>query len=220
MRAGLRHVAVAAAHCLIRLYLSAARINVVNEESLFRHIESGGKAVAAIWHERFFGVIGYAGKFKAFKPSAIISKSSDGDLIAKVAVRLGYRPIRGSNSRGGKEALAAIVKDLESNPLAIHAVDGPKGPRTVVKAGLIRMAQLSGAWIFPVYISVDRSWQLNSWDRFMIPKPFSKVLVHWDNPIPVPQRLTGSAFENVRLKVEARMIKGHAECDRQVAGRQ
>jgi len=201
---------------IVRLYVSTIRIRSHNEESFRTHMERGGKAIIALWHQRFFGVIGYAKKFSVFKPSAIISKSQDGDLIAQVASRLGYRPIRGSNSRGGREALAAMVEDLTVNPMAIHAVDGPTGPATVVKAGLIRMSQLSGAPIVPVYISVDRAWMLNSWDHFLIPKPFSRVLVHWDNPIPVPEEINSRAFETLRLKVEKRMIRGHAECDENV----
>lgn len=209
-----RRVLVPLALAAIRLYLSTLRFRVVNEESVLTHLEDGGKAIAAIWHQRFFGVIGYAKKFSAFRPSAIISKSMDGELIAQVATRLGYRPVRGSSSRGGREALAAMVQDLAENPLAVHAVDGPRGPERVVKAGLIRMSQLSGAPIFPVYISVDRAWTLGSWDHFLIPKPFTRILVHWDNPICVPQQINDSTFETIRLRVEERMRRGHDECDR------
>jgi hypothetical protein len=211
-----RYVLIPVGYYIIRLYLLTIRIRIHNEESFTTHIEKGGKAIVAIWHQRFFGVIGYAKKFGIFKPSAIISKSQDGNLIAQVAVRLGIRPIRGSSSRGGREALAAIVEDLAINCVAIHAVDGPRGPERVVKAGLIRMSQLSGAPIVPVYISVDRAWMANSWDHFLIPKPFSRILVHWDNQISVPEQMNGRTFEALRLKVEERMIKGHAECDKSV----
>jgi lysophospholipid acyltransferase (LPLAT)-like uncharacterized protein len=208
-----RYVLIPLGYCMVRLYLSTIRIRILNEESLMTHIEKGGKAIVAFWHQRFFGVIGYAKRFRIFQPSAIISKSLDGDLIAQVAIRLGIRPVRGSSSRGGREALAAMIKDLAVHSMAIHAVDGPKGPMKVVKAGLIRMAQLSGAQIFPVYISVDRAWMVNSWDRFLIPKPFSRILVQWDHPIFVPGGINNKTFENIRLQVEERMMKGHAACD-------
>lgn len=211
-----RYVLIPLGYYIIRLYLLTTRIRIHNEESFRTHIEKGGKAIVAIWHQRFFGVIGYAKKFSTLKPSAIISKSLDGNLIAQVAVRLGIRPIRGSSSHGGREALAAIVEDLAINCVALHAVDGPRGPERVVKAGLIRMSQLSGAPIVPVYISVDRAWMANSWDHFLIPKPFSRILVHWDNPISVPEQMDRRTFETLRLKVEESMIKGHAECDQYV----
>lgn len=209
-----KNVFVPIAYWLIRLYLSTIRIRVINEEALIRHIEKGGKAIVSIWHQRFFGVIGYAKRFSIYKPSAIISKSRDGELIAQVAIRSGFRPIRGSSSRGGREALAAIVEDLAENSTAVHGVDGPRGPKGVVKAGLIRMAQLSRAGIFPVYISVDRAWILKSWDRFLIPKPFSRLLIHWDDPIMVPAIMSGEKFEETRLEVEDKMIRGHAAGDR------
>jgi len=210
----MRIIGIPLVYYLIRFYLSLVRIRVVNEDALLNHLKNGGKAIAAIWHQRFFGAIGYAKKFSFLAPSAIISQSRDGELIARVAMRLGIRPVRGSSSRGGKEALAAIVEDLVSNPIAIHAVDGPQGPKGFVKAGLIRMAQLSRAAIFPVYISVNRAWITRSWDRFLIPKPFSRILIRWGDPIFVPENLDSEAFEVVRLDIENKMIQGHAQDDR------
>jgi len=198
----------------VRLYLSTIRLKVINEEALKNHLENGGKAIAAFWHQRIFGVIGYAKRFKIYSPSAIISKSSDGELIAQVVIRLGIRPIRGSSSRGGREALASVVEDLLINNFVVHAVDGPRGPKRVVKAGLIRMAQLSHAAIFPVYISADRAWIIKSWDRFIIPKPFSRISIQWDNPIFVPGEMDEAAFESLRLKIEERMTQSYAEGDR------
>jgi len=92
------------------------RIRVDREQVLLNHLQQGGKAIVAFWHQRFFGAIGYAKKFRSLAPSAIISKSRDGELIARVAMRLGIRPVRGSSSRGGKDALAAMVADLSLHP--------------------------------------------------------------------------------------------------------
>jgi lysophospholipid acyltransferase (LPLAT)-like uncharacterized protein len=135
-------------------------------------------------------------------------------MIAQIAMRLGFRPVRGSSSRGGKEALAAIIEDLALNPFAVHAVDGPQGPKGVVKAGLIRMAQLSRAAIFPVYISVDRAWITHSWDRFLIPKPFSRILIRWEDPIFVAEDMDSATFEAIRLDLESKMVQGYAQDDR------
>jgi lysophospholipid acyltransferase (LPLAT)-like uncharacterized protein len=208
-----KKVLVRMAYDLVRFYLSTVRIRVQNEDVLTGHLNRDGKAIVAFWHQRFFGVIGYARTFSSYAPSGIISMSRDGDVIAQVATLCGIRPIRGSSSRGGKEALAAIVKDLKENRLAVHAVDGPRGPRGVVKAGLMRMAQLSQAAIFPVYISIDRAWILKSWDRFLIPKPFSRILICWDSPIFVPADLHGKPFEDLRLDIETRMARGYAGGD-------
>jgi lysophospholipid acyltransferase (LPLAT)-like uncharacterized protein len=208
-----RFVLIPLAYNLVRLYLLLVRIRVVNEDFVLNYLERGGKGIGAFWHQRFFGVIGYAKKFRTYAPSLIISKSRDGELIAQVAIHLGFRPIRGSSSRGGKEALTAIVEDLAKNPAAVHAVDGPQGPKGVVKAGLIRMAQLSRAAIFPIYISINRAWIVNNWDRFLIPKPFSRILVRWGAPIFVPQEMDLKTFERIRLEVENEMIRGYAQDD-------
>ena len=211
----IRYGLVPIAHWILRLYLLMVRIRIFREEELFAHLHRGGKGIIAVWHQRIFLVISYAQRFKDFTPVAMISKSRDGDLIADVARRLNFRPVRGSSSRGGREALAEMVAQLSTHPLAVHAVDGPQGPRGLVKAGIIRMAQLSGAPIIPVYISVDRAWVLRSWDRFLIPKPFSTVWVRWDEPIPVPATLDNDAFDAIRLQIEKRMLDNQKEDDRQ-----
>jgi len=200
-------------YAVIRFYLSLCRVSVTNEHVPHAHLHGGGKTIAAFWHQRFFGVIGYAKKFSDYAPSAIISRSADGEMIAQIALRLGFRPIRGSSSRGGRQALRAIVDDLSHNQAAAHAVDGPRGPRCMVKSGLIKMAQLSGAAIFPLYVSMDRAWRLKSWDRFLIPKPFSKIILEWGDPIFVPREMDPDTFEKIRLDVERKMKAGYTTVD-------
>ncbi len=200
-------------HMIIRGYLHFIKLEIINEQMIRNHLDNGGGLIAAIWHQRFFGVINYADQFKDYIPSAIISKSRDGDLIAGLAKRLNFRPVRGSSSQGGREALAAMVEDLKVNRFAVHALDGPTGPPGVIKAGVIRMAQLSGMPIVPVYISVSRAWQLGSWDRFMIPKPFSTVTVHWDKPIYIQKDMDQETFEATRLQVERYIREGQEKAD-------
>lgn len=202
------------AYAIIRLYFCLIRIRSIGEDSIKQHLHQGGKVIAAIWHQRIFLVVTYARRFGEFAPAAMISQSRDGDMIADVSRLLNFRPVRGSSSRGGREALATIVADLAEHPFAVHAVDGPRGPRGVIKAGLIVMAQLSGVPIVPVSISVNRAWILKSWDRFLIPKPFSTVTVRWDEPIPVPEQLDSAAFETLRREIERRMWEIHDEDDR------
>ncbi len=201
------------AYVLILLYLSVIRVRVPQEDAILRFVQSGRKGIAAAWHQRFLGVLGYVTKVRYLSLSIMISRSRDGDWIAPVAKLLGLRPIRGSSSRGGREALASMAEDLAANQMAAHIVDGPQGPKGVVKAGLIRLAQLSGAAIIPVYISVDRAWVARSWDRSLIPKPFSRVLVRFGKPMEVPPQMDSEAFEALRLEVEKKMIENHAQDD-------
>jgi lysophospholipid acyltransferase (LPLAT)-like uncharacterized protein len=200
-------------YAIIRLYFCLIRIHAIGEDSIMQHLHQGGKAIGAIWHQRIFLVVTYARRFGKFSPAVMISQSRDGDLIAEVARLLNFRPVRGSSSRGGRAALATIIADLADHSCAVHAVDGPQGPRGVIKAGIISMAQLSGVPIVPIAISVNRAWVLNSWDRFLIPKPFSTIFVHWGTPIPAPSRLDNAAFEALRRDVETvlRRMQEHAD---------
>jgi len=213
-RFAIRYGLIPIAYWILRLYLLTVRIRSEHEEELFDHLRQGRKGIVAVWHQRILLVVRYARRFSEFTPAAMISQSRDGDLIADVCRRLNFRPVRGSSSRGGHEALAAMVKELSVHPVAVHALDGPRGPRGLIKAGIIRMAQHSGAPIIPVYISVNRAWTLGSWDRFLIPKPFSTVWVRWDKPIPVPAEPDDAAFETLRLNIEKKTRDNHDGDDR------
>jgi hypothetical protein len=207
------------AHHIVRMYMTLVRIRVINEkeeEAVLNHLVSGQKMIAAIWHQRIFIVVGYAKRFQGYKPSVMISQSRDGEMIADIYSRFHFRPVRGSSSRGGKEALAAMISDLAQNQFAVHVLDGPRGPRGVVKPGLIVMAQASGVPIFPFYITVDRAWVLKSWDRTLIPKPFSRVFVRWGSPVYVPEHLDDTGFETIRQEIEEHMKENQTHDDREL----
>ncbi|MCX7635303.1 MAG: lysophospholipid acyltransferase family protein [Syntrophales bacterium] len=198
---------------LVTGYASLLRHRTVNEAVFRGNVEKGGKNIAALWHQRILIVMPVAMTYSSYAPSVMISKSRDGDMIADVYSRLKFRPVRGSSSRGGREGLQALVEDLADHPIAVHILDGPRGPRGVVKPGLIRLAQLSGVPIFPVYISVSRAWILNSWDRFIVPKPFSTIVTRFDEPITVPRELTPEEFEDYRRRIERHMLENQRRDD-------
>ena len=106
-----------------------------------------------------------------------------------------------------------IVRMLEDNPAVGHVVDGPRGPKGKVKPGLIRMAQLSGAVILPLIVSADKAWIAGSWDRFLIPKPFSRVTVRWEEPFFVPRKADPEELDAFRSQIEDKLIRAHAEAD-------
>ena len=153
------------------------KIRVVGEEIALGCLTEYGKLVVAIWHQRFLPALAYVTKFRHFEPIVMISQSRDGEMIAKFADRLGLVAVRGSSRRGGTTALRQISEALKTNTAVIHIVDGPTGPKGVVKPGLISIAQLADAVIVPVIVSAKKAWVLGSWDRFMVPKPFSEVTI-------------------------------------------
>jgi len=200
-------------YIFLRTYLPLLRLKVIGKETAYDQIKKHGRIIVPVWHQRLFPALAYVRKFREIRPIIMISQSRDGELIADIAQRLGLVPVRGSSSRGGADALIAIVKKLEENPFVVHIVDGPRGPKGKVKPGLIRMAQLSGAVILPLIVSADKAWIAGSWDRFLIPKPFSRVTVRWEEPFSVPRKADPEELDAFRREIEDRLIRAHAEAD-------
>lgn len=198
---------------VLRFYLSLLRVRVTGEEIALGCFTEYGRLIIAVWHQRFLPALAYVTKFKNFKPIVMVSQSRDGELVARIADRLGLVAVRGSSSKGGTSALVKILKALKENPAVIHTVDGPTGPKGIVKPGLISMAQMSGAVIVPVIISAKKAWITRSWDRFLIPKPFSEVTIAWGQPLVVPRDLDPSRHEELRTEIERRLSEGYAEAD-------
>ncbi len=105
------------------------------------------------------------------------SRSFDSEYIARFIQRFGFGAARGSSTRGSRAALIQMIRAVRSGKSAALTVDGPRGPIYEVKPGAILLAAKSGAAILPFSISLDRYWELPSWDRIQIPKPFARAVV-------------------------------------------
>lgn len=189
----------------IRLYSSTFRIQVENEKEWMDHLRNGGRVVLCTWHQHFFAAIRHFQTYRNFKPSLMISRSSDGEIIAGVAERSGWHAVRGSSSRDGREALKEMIRRLSQTRLAAHIVDGPKGPAGIVKAGVIQLAHAADAVIIPLYTSADRAWYFNSWDNFFLPKPFARVVISFGNMIKLAPAADAITFERQRIDLEQMM---------------
>jgi lysophospholipid acyltransferase (LPLAT)-like uncharacterized protein len=198
---------------LLRCYLFLLRIRVLGEEIALGCLSDYGRLIVAVWHQRLLSAVTYVMKFRNFEPIIMISRSKDGELATRLARRFGLVPVRGSSSKGGTAALFAVTEALKTYPAVIHIVDGPRGPKGVVKPGLISMARVSGAVILPVVISARKAWILGSWDRFLIPKPFSEVTIEWGRPFVVPRDSDPESCEELRREIETSLSEGHAQAD-------
>lgn len=134
--------------------------------------------------------------------AVMTSRSADGEYIARVIQQFGYLAIRGSSSRGGSQALLELRTLVENNGSAVFTIDGPRGPRYVAKRGPILLASMTGAPIIPFYVAVKSAWVLKSWDRFVIPKPFSRVHTHFAEMIHIPAGLDDDGIEHYRGKMQ------------------
>ncbi len=194
----------------IRMYSWTFRLTIENEEEWMDHLRKGGAVIICTWHQQFFSAIGHFRSYRNFKPSLMISKSRDGEIISGVANRSGWRTVRGSSSRGGAEALREMIENLKNTKLVGHVVDGPRGPAGIVKAGVIRLAHAAGGTVVPFYTSADRAWYFRSWDNFFIPKPFAKVRIIFDRIIPCTPTDDSDEFERQRRHLEE-VMKPHLQ---------
>jgi len=192
----------------IRLYSWTFRLRVENEQKWMAHVHNGGSVLLCAWHQQFFSAIRHFQNYRDLNPCIMISRSNDGAMIAGVAERTGWNTIRGSSSRGGKAALRSTITHLRKSRLAAHIVDGPRGPAGKVKAGVINMAHRTGAVIVPVYAFAEKGWYFNSWDRFLLPRPFSKVHLRFGEMLKFNRTDDTAEFEEQRARLEKIMRPG------------
>lgn len=196
---------------LILVFSVTYRIRIIDPQYEIEALEKDGSVIYASWHQRFFPGITF---FAKRKPIAIlISKSRDGELISRIVSMLGWYTVRGSSSKNGRQGLH-LLKVLAKKGYRIgHIVDGPKGPFGKVKPGLLRIAQVSGMAIIPTIISAENTWSFRSWDRFMVPKPFSRVIIRFGEPIRIPPDFEEEVFEEKGLYISQRMHELYEESD-------
>jgi lysophospholipid acyltransferase (LPLAT)-like uncharacterized protein len=197
---------------IVKLLSFTYRVRLMDQEKEKKLLDHKKLFIYASWHQRFFPGITF---FCLRKPIAIIiSKSLDGELIARVVSILGWYPVRGSSSRDGKQALQTIKNLVPAGYKIGHIVDGPRGPFGAVKPGMIRIAQVRNMPILPTITSAQNNWVFNSWDRFMIPKPFSRVIIRFGNAIHIPHKLDKDEFEAKRVIVQEQMKKLYEDTDK------
>lgn len=137
----------------------------------------------ALWHETILMSVWY---HRDQDVNVMISPSRDGELISTVGKFFGYTAIRGSSSRGGKEATREMVEALKEGKRCAITPDGPRGPRRELKMGTVNIARITGCPVVPFGFAAEHCWRLRSWDRFILPKPFSRAVFVYGEPIRVP----------------------------------
>jgi lysophospholipid acyltransferase (LPLAT)-like uncharacterized protein len=145
--------------------------------------------------------------------SVLISQHADGELIAQACQRLGIGAVRGSSTRGGGEAILELLKTGQHRHLAMTP-DGPRGPRRRVQMGTIFLASHSGLPIVPFGVAYQRAWRFRSWDRFALPKPWSRAFAVVGQAMTVPPRLDRPEMERYRRLLEEQMLELTAAAER------
>ncbi|HTG46024.1 MAG TPA: lysophospholipid acyltransferase family protein [Verrucomicrobiae bacterium] len=185
------------------------RLTIRDESGLAPH--EHGPFIAALWHNRLAVAMPVWKWWKNRHPSAglaaLISASRDGALLARTFSHFGVKPVRGSSSRRGAQALLELNSALKNNLHVAITPDGPRGPKYVAQPGIISLAQLTGAPIIPVGIFIHRKKQLTSWDQFQIPFPFTRCDACMGQVLRVSQNATADALEEARRTLEATLTR-------------
>lgn len=188
-----------------RALAASWRIRTV-DEARWRALYDGRRAhVFLLWHEALLPLL-WQHRRQAI--AIVVSEARDGQYLADFAASLGYRAVRGSSTRGAARALLGAVRELQAGYAVAFTPDGPLGPRRVLKPGVVAAAQRGGGIVVPLHAEADRAWRLDSWDRFMIPKPGARVRILYGRPFEVAPGDAGLAAGLADAEERLREVAG------------
>jgi lysophospholipid acyltransferase (LPLAT)-like uncharacterized protein len=166
----------------LRALAASWRITTVHEDRWRPLFEGRRPHVFLLWHEALLPLLW---QHRRQSIAIVVSEARDGQYLADFATSLGYRTVRGSSTRGAARALLGAVRELHAGHAVAFTPDGPQGPRRELKPGVVAAAQRGGGTIVPLHAEAGRAWRLDSWDRFMIPKPGARVRILYGRPFEV-----------------------------------
>jgi lysophospholipid acyltransferase (LPLAT)-like uncharacterized protein len=186
---------------IIRALALTWRVRFVNGEIVRALKDRRQPFIYVLWHGQLLPLLW---SHRDRQVAIMVSEHSDGEVIARIAKALGFRTVRGSTSRGAARALLGACREIEAGFDLAVTPDGPRGPAHSVAPGAAIIAQRTQAPMVPVAARASRSWRLKSWDRFMIPKPFARVVVAYSDPIAV----TGDSARDAVVESEHGVREG------------
>lgn len=194
---------------LIALLGHTLRWRVEGLHHLDAIIASGRQPVMAFWHGRILPATVY---FRRRGIVVITSENFDGEWIARIIERFGYETARGSSSRGARKAMLQLVRAMTDGKPVGFTLDGPRGPARVAQPGAVWLAKVTGNPVLPFHLEASASWEVRSWDRTQIPKPFSTIALAVGPPLAVAADATEAQLEESRQDLESRLkaLEGRA----------
>ena len=185
---------------VVYLWCMTLRAKNLNEEEENHFKNLTGPYILTLWHGRIFYLFYYLRRHPDY--FLLISPSEDGDLLARLARLMGYSVIRGSTYKKAVSAARSLIKVLRRNQRIIIIADGSRGPRCVAQPGSVQLAGITGAPIFPMTFGTKNKVVLNSWDKFVIPLPFTRCTLNFSSPISLPPKSSEQIIEEKRLELE------------------
>ena len=185
-------------HAVIRLIGPTLRVSVSYEDGAQKTPDER-PLIASFWHSC---MIPATYIFRNMGIRVMSSDSYDGQYMGRIIHKFGFVAVKGSSSRHAVRALLGLRRALEEGWTVAFTLDGPRGPRHKVKPGPVALARSSGLAMTMFHAAVGKAWVLNSWDRLMIPKPFSRVLVRFGKLIPVPHGASDQQMETYTAELQ------------------
>lgn len=189
----------------LRVLAASWRVRTVDEHRWRPLYEARRPHVFLLWHEVLLPLLWH---HRRQGIAIVVSEARDGQYLADFALSLGYRTVRGSSTRGAARALLGAVRELQAGHAVAFTPDGPKGPRRTMKPGVVAAAQRGGGVIVPLHAEARRAWRLDSWDRFMIPKPGAEVRIRYGRPFEVAPGEAGLTAGLAEAEERLREIAG------------
>ena len=204
MKTLLRSLLPAPAALLARAMCGTLRVRVLRPELEEAFRGRGRNVIYAFWHGHLLYLM-Y--RYRGSGVHILVSQSRDGEFLSRILGRFGLPAIRGSSTRGGRRSFLTLVRHMRGGGSAGIAPDGPRGPRHRAQPGIIGLARLSGVPILPVAVGARWKVEFRSWDRFLLPLPFSRVVVAYDDPVVVPSNADAELLEQKRQELEGKLLK-------------
>ncbi|REJ75543.1 MAG: DUF374 domain-containing protein [Acidobacteria bacterium] len=158
--------------------------------------------INAFWHNRLFLMIKYA---KGVDSGVVVSESFDGEYISRTAQRFGFAVVRGSSSKGGSSVLKQMIRLTNQGLRMSFTIDGPRGPRYKVKPGALLLSAKTGVPVVPMVPQAKRFWEIGSWDRLQIPRPFTRAKMFFGEPVFVPRDADRRSISEKKEELQAKM---------------
>jgi lysophospholipid acyltransferase (LPLAT)-like uncharacterized protein len=205
-----------AGYWVIRLIGPTLRVCISREEGAQQTVDQR-PLIVSLWHACLIPATYVC---RDIGVRVMSSYSYDGEYMGRIIRRFGFVAVKGSSSRNAVRALLGLRRALEQGWTVAFTLDGPRGPRYQVKPGPVALARSAGVPLSTFHMAVERAWVLNTWDRLMIPKPFSRVLMRFGKMIPVPGCATDEDLERYQAELQASLdrVREFAEANIQKVG--
>ncbi len=204
----LRFLGTRLASFFINVLLNSVRIKIQNREAVEKLISEKKNFVVAFWHGSM--MLGWY-LHRDMNCAALVSMSKDGDVLANILSGWNFKVVRGSSHIGGKEALFSTTSLIKQNFSLTITPDGPTGPIHKMKAGAVITAKKTGVPLFLVGIGIKNKFILKSWDKFEVPRPFTKISIIYSNPILIGQELSYDDTSKIIEQCETELNKLQTE---------